>query len=78
MKEPIEVTARIDAAGKILPQRLVYRGRAYVVESVGRQRQAEDGLHILVMTGGWRVWELIYRGDESRWYVRRRPGVVRA
>lgn len=78
MNEPVEVTAHFDGQGKVYPVRMVYRGQAYVIDSVGRRHQADDGLHILVMTDGWRVWDLVYNPGESRWYVHRRPGPIHA
>jgi hypothetical protein len=69
--EPIEVTARFDEQGKITPVRFTWKGSVYLVESTGRRWQAEDGLHILVMVPGERVFELLFHAEETRWYLGR-------
>ena len=68
--QPIEVTARFDAEGQLIPLQVVQQGRAFRVESVGRRWQDETGRHILVMLPGARTVELIYREDELRWYLK--------
>jgi hypothetical protein len=65
------VTPRFDAQGKIYPLRLALEGREYPILDVGRRWEDAAGLHILVMTGEQRVWELMYRLDSARWYVLR-------
>lgn len=68
-KDPIEVTARFEPNGEITPRSFVYQGETYPVDSTGRRWKDEDGTHILVMVHGNRVFELIYTGDEGRWYL---------
>lgn len=71
--ESIEVTARFDLQGKIVPLSFVLQGRTYPVESTGRRWQDEEGHHILVMVPGDQVFELLYAPQEARWYLGR-PG----
>jgi hypothetical protein len=68
--QPIEVTARFDSQGKLIPLQVVQQGQAWRVDAIGRRWQDEVGQHILVMLPGERTVELIYRQDELRWYVK--------
>lgn len=68
-KEPIEVTARFGVDGEISPRSFIYRGEKYPVDSTGRRWQDEEGIHILVMVHGNRVFELIYHPEENLWYL---------
>jgi hypothetical protein len=68
--EPIEVTARFDAQGTITPLRFTWKGGNYHVESTGRRWQDEDGQHILVMVSNGQIYELTFKGEERRWYLR--------
>jgi hypothetical protein len=67
--ESIEVTARFDKYGKVIPLNLVWRGHRYTIDNLGRQWQAPDGLHLLVMTSSERMFELIFLSAESRWVL---------
>ena len=67
--ESIEVTARFEKNGKVIPLNLVWRGHRYTIDNLGRQWQAPDGLHILVMTSSGRMFELIFLSAESRWVL---------
>lgn len=67
--EPIEVTARFDKNGKVYPLYLVWKGHRYTVDNTGRQWQAQDGLHALVMTPAGRMFELLFVPSESHWYL---------
>ena len=69
--DAVEVTVHFDANGKATPLRFTWKGSVYEVESAGRRWQAEDGQHILVMTPGGRIFELLYALNENRWYLRR-------
>jgi hypothetical protein len=69
--ESIEVTARFDSQGKIVPLSFVLQGRTYPVESTGRRWLDEEGHHILVMVPGDQVFELVYAPHEARWYLGR-------
>lgn len=71
--EPIEVTARFEPEGKIVPLSFTWQGQTYPVDSTGRHWEDQAGLHTLVMVPGERVYELIFIRAESRWYLRR-PG----
>jgi hypothetical protein len=67
--EPVEVTAHFDPQGKIIPLRFIWKGRSYLVESTGRRWNGVDGQHILTMTGGGEMFELVFSPGEVRWYL---------
>lgn len=73
--QPVEVTARFDAKGKIYPLRLVLEGQEHLVVDVGRRWQDETGLHILVILSGFEAKELIYQAGEARWFLNALPGI---
>jgi hypothetical protein len=67
--DPIEVTARFDEHGTITPLQFSRKGGTYPVESTGRRWRDDKGFHILVMVSSDRIYELIFRSDEGRWYI---------
>ena len=69
--EPVEVTARFTADGKIIPQSFSWRNKNYPVAAVGRSWENETGRHILVMTPGDRVFELILVSASNLWFLNR-------
>lgn len=69
MMEPVEVTVHFDAQGRITPLSFSWKGGNYRVESAGRRWQDEDGEHILVMVPGSRIYELVFKSGEGRWYL---------
>ena len=71
--DAIEVTARFDSKGAIHPIQLRWHGRKYLVEAAGRRWQAQDGLHILVLTPTGKAFELCFNGAEGRWYMVQTP-----
>ena len=78
MPEPTEVEVRVDADGQATPLAFTWRGQRMSVIGVGRCWVEADGGHILVMTPGERVFELLHLSD-GRWEVVRapdRPAVV--
>jgi len=72
--QPVEVTARFDANGQLIPLQVVQAGRAWRIESIGRRWEDASGRHILVMLPGSRTVELVYNPGELRWYLRTIPG----
>ena len=70
--DPVEVTARYDMDGKVTPLRFSWQGRDYMVEGTGRRWQADDGLHLLVMAAGERVFELLFVPQDGRWFIQPR------
>jgi hypothetical protein len=46
------------------------------VESTGRHWQDVEGWHILVMVAGDKLYELIYRTTQARWFIKQ-PGPTR-
>jgi len=67
--EPVEVAARFGLDGKIVPLNFSWREKSYKITSVGRSWEDEAGRHILVMTPGDRIFELVFTPAESRWYI---------
>ena len=67
--QAIEVKARFDDQGRIIPLSFTWQGQAYPVEATGRRWQDEAGQHILVMTPGNKVYELVFSPAGMRWYL---------
>lgn len=73
--EPLEVTAKFDEDGKITPLRFTWKGKDYLVETTGRHWEDSDGVHILVMVPGERIFELVFDAAQVRWFLDRvEPG----
>lgn len=68
--DPVEVTARFDEGGKVTPLSFNMKGKKYAVESTGRQWRDEAGLHVLIMAGGERVFELFYAAESLTWFLK--------
>jgi hypothetical protein len=76
--EPVEVTACYGIHGKVTPLSFTWQGREYLVEGTGRRWQAEDGLHLLVMAAGERVFELLFVPQDGCWFIKpRKPSIHR-
>ena len=73
MSEPSEVEARFDAEGKITLLSFTWRGSRLSVTGQGREWEAEDGRHFLVMTTGERIFELAYESKNNIWRVVKIP-----
>lgn len=69
--EPVEVTARFGAQGRIIPISFTLGGQTYSVDSIGRRWLDDEGQHILVMVPGDRVFELIFESEQMRWFLKR-------
>ena len=67
--EEIEVTARFSIQGKIIPINFVWNSRSYRVHTIGRNWQAKDGLHILVMTRRNQAYHLLFNSDSAQWFL---------
>jgi len=67
--DSIEVTARFDEQGIITPLHFTWKEGIYRVESTGRRWLDEAGQHILVMISSGRIYELIFKRGEGRWYI---------
>jgi hypothetical protein len=78
--DSVAVLARFDESGNVQPLRFTWQGVEYPVEASGRRWKDEAGLHILVMSAGGRVFELLWSADQAVWSLRQigppRPGVV--
>jgi len=66
---PIEVTARFDTNGNVVPLELVVRGTHYRVDSLGRRWFGAMGEHILVMVMGNRVMHLLFSAEKRQWFL---------
>lgn len=71
--ESIRVRAVFDPDGSITPLAFTLHEVEHSVESVGRRWQAEDGLHILVMTYDRQVHHLLFAPAQALWYFLPRP-----
>jgi hypothetical protein len=69
--ESVEVTARFEKDGRVVPLYLVWQGHRYTIDNTGRQWQASDGWHILTMTASGRMFELVFMAAENRWLLGR-------
>ena len=67
---PLEVQARSNAQGQVLPVSLALDGIRYRVESTGRRWQDAEGEHILVMIKGGKVFELVHATPGGAWSAR--------
>jgi hypothetical protein len=67
MSELTEVEARFGADGKITVLSFTWQGRRLPVTGAGREWDADDGHHFLVMTAGERVFELVYESAGGVW-----------
>jgi len=69
--EPVEVIARYDQKGFVMPIRFIWHEQEYAVDATGRRWRDEKGLHVLVMATGNDVYELVFTSAEGRWYIRK-------
>ena len=67
----INVSAEFQLDGSVQISNFNWNGRDYVVESQGRQWQAENGRHVLVSTQSGRMFELLYMPGDGRWFMAR-------
>ncbi|MEA3350033.1 MAG: hypothetical protein U9Q82_05375 [Chloroflexota bacterium] len=58
--DSVEVAARFDEKGKIIPFSFIYNQHTYRVESISHRWKSDDGHHILVMTPGNRADHLLF------------------
>lgn len=68
----IEVASRQDAAGKWIPLHFRWRDVIYEIKNIGRRWQDERGEHMLVMTYGDEVYELLHQLDGNSWFIKPR------
>ncbi len=67
--EPIEITVHFDEQGTVTPLHFTWKGGNYRVESSGRRWIDGDGQHILVIVTNGRIYELLFKSGEGRWYI---------
>ena len=67
--EEIEVTARFLPGGRVFPQKFIWQGNTYHVDSIGRSWNAKDGYHILVMDKETRVFQLVFNPERKIWHL---------
>ncbi|MEA3439113.1 MAG: CinA family protein [Chloroflexota bacterium] len=68
--EPLEVSARFDYQGDIKPLHFSWKDKTYPIVSTGRSWQDETGHHFLVMVPDDRIFEIIFAGSDSCWYIK--------
>jgi hypothetical protein len=73
MAEVVEVTARWDTQGEITPLSFSWQGRTYPVVSIGRRWRDEAGQHILCMTAGDQIFELVFHATQEHWLMTFHP-----
>lgn len=66
---PIMVNADFEPKGKIHPRAFVYQGRTIPVDSIGRQWQAGDERHVLVMDSNLQHYHLVFQPEPGEWYL---------
>ena len=73
MMQATEVEARFSAKGKISLLSFKWQGQRRAVTSRGRQWNADDGLHFLVLDASEQVFELLYAPASGLWHIVRAP-----
>ncbi len=71
--KPITVEVRFAEDGTVWPHRLTWQGQNLPVTGVGRQWTDKAGRHVLVMTPGNRVFELLLDRASLCWRVVQSP-----
>ena len=71
--EPIEVTAHFDEQGTLTPLNFTWKGSLHRVEATGRRWVDANGQHILAMVTQGRIYELIYKSSDGRWFIKQAP-----
>jgi hypothetical protein len=66
--EPVQVMARWEGEG-FSPRHFVWRGHVFPVDSIGRQWEDDEGIHILCMVKGGAVFELIFHLKPASWWA---------
>ncbi len=69
--EPTAVEARFERDGRLRVTSFTWQRRRVQVISHGRGWLEDDGRHLLVMTAGDKVFELLLRRSDLTWRVRR-------
>ncbi len=73
MNKTVDVVARFDKSGKIIPKSFEWRGVKHTILSLGRQWVQDGNWHFLVMASAEEVYELVYQSEEMRWHILRTP-----
>jgi hypothetical protein len=63
----LEVQARWDVQGNAHPHHFRWQDQEWTVDSTGRRWKDSSGEHILCLTRGQHVFELIYHPLEENW-----------
>jgi hypothetical protein len=74
----IEVSNQYDDQGQPIPLQFTWQRQVYRVEEVGRRWQEAGDLHILGMTSGSQVYELVFRPAQIEWFLGHRPPPISA
>ena len=67
--DAIKVLTWFDDQGLMRPTKFIWEGVTYTIGSTGRRWEDQAGLHILVMDHSTRVYELVFKPGEMRWYL---------
>jgi nicotinamide-nucleotide amidase len=70
VEHPVEVQGWFDMQGQAHPEEFLWEGTRYLVASLGRRWQDDTGQHILVMDHQDRVYELVFKDQETGWKLR--------
>jgi hypothetical protein len=73
VSDPISVEAIFNKDGTIQPKAFEWNNLHFIIESVGRQWEESDTVHILVMANGDQVFELSFNSSSMCWYLIRKP-----
>jgi hypothetical protein len=73
MSTALSVEARFEPDRSLRVLAFTWQGRRRLVTSQGRQWEADDGRHVLVMVPEERVFELVFVRESGQWLMRRAP-----
>lgn len=68
--EKVEVNARWKRTGGFTPEKVFWQDQIYLIESIGRSWEDENGLHLYCMVAGGQVMELRFQLNPAGWYAR--------
>lgn len=67
--EVIEVLTWFNQLGEVRPIKFIRNGESHPIGSTGRRWDDDEGWHVLVMDHSSRVFELVFKPGEKRWYL---------
>ncbi|MEW6717597.1 MAG: hypothetical protein AB1345_08845 [Chloroflexota bacterium] len=63
----VDVQLLLDDQGKAIPQKIIWQGQTFLVDSIGRRWVDENGEHILVQLRDQRVFHLLL-SPQGNWF----------